>query len=219
MLTDKKDAEDNITNKNKDKDSNINIENGNNTKENNDVKNDGDIDMEEIKLCILLQKRYDKLDEDYKQLEVDYQTLDKNYQTMDQKFRSFVVNYNRIEDRCNSMKADLQKHKDEQILASKVQVTSMLLDFHNSLRIVLEENKDLVVLQLLSNQIDNLLSAWQVEKVCPNEGDEYNPKECQIINSIATEDENLKNCISRVITMGYKIGTKLIKASEVEIYV
>lgn len=170
-----------------------------------------------------IQAELNELNSKYKTILSDYEFLKNNYDLVNNKLKNVVSHYGKLESNYNTLKQDLQNHKDIQTTSVRVKLIEQIFGLHDKLLLILDNNRDsneenILLLKMINNEIENIYLDWGVEKYAPSIGDLYDANTSKIVSTIAHDNEEMKNKISRVIYMGYKMKNKIIKIAEVEVF-
>lgn len=171
-----------------------------------------------------LQKEFDELNDKYSQISNEYTTIKNNYDLVNTKLKNLLSHYEKLESNYSALKQDLNNHKLMQTNSARIKLVEQLFGLHEKLLLILEHNKDssdenILLLKMINHEIESVYNDWDVEKYAPNVGELYDSSISKIVNTVAQDDENMKNKISRVVYMGYKMQNKIIKIAEVEIFI
>lgn len=172
-------------------------------------------------MCI--QAELDELNNKYKNILSDYELLKNNYDLVNNKLKNIVSHYGKLEQNYNALKQDLQNHKDLQTTSVRIKLIEQIFGLHDKLLLILDNNKDsnnenILLLKMINNEIESIYLDWEVEKYAPSIGELYNANTSKIVSTVSHDNEEMKNKISRVIYMGYKMKNKIIKIAEVEVF-
>lgn len=119
-----------------------------------------------------------------------------------------------------------QTNKDKEELAHYIK-GNLVMDFlpvYENLKAAMDhadkKNHDnwLTGINYVIKQFEEVLMNHGVHIINPTD-ENFNPVEHEAVQKISTTDSNKNNKIAKVIKQGYKIGSKVIKAARVEVYI
>lgn len=171
-----------------------------------------------------LQKELDELNNKYDSLMSEYNSMKSNYDLVHQKLKNLLSHYSKLEKNYDELKQNLKEHKNIQTNSSRVKLVEQIFSLHEKLLLILDNNQDsndenILLLKMINHEIESIYLDWGVEKYSQNIGDIYDVNLSKIVSTISNDSEDMKNKISRVIYIGYKMNNKIIKMSEVEVFV
>lgn len=171
-----------------------------------------------------LQKELDSLNSKYNSILSDYEALKSNYDLVNEKLKNLLLHYDKLENNYETLKKDLKDHKIMQTNSARVKLVEQIFGLHDKLLLILDNNKDsndenILLLKMINHEIESVYLDWQVEKYSQQVGDVYDVNMSKIVSTVLNDNSDMKNKISRIIYVGYKMNNKIIKMSEVEIFV
>lgn len=171
-----------------------------------------------------LQKELDELNNKYELLMSEYNSIKNSYDLVNQKLKNLLSHYGKLEKNYDELKQNLKEHKNIQTNSSRVKLVEQIFSLHEKLLLILDNNQDsndenILLLKMINHEIESIYLDWGVEKYSQNVGDIYDVNLSKIVSTISHDSEDMKNKISRIIYIGYKMNNKIIKMSEVEVLV
>lgn len=123
-----------------------------------------------------------------------------------------VADYQNLKKRCEREKEDFAKYANQRLLEA-------LLPIADTLEQAEKQFENIEEIKLIARQVDNLLKKEGVLKIETKEGDEFNPSIMETIETLETKEENNKNKIAKILRPGFLYKERVLRPTEVKVYI
>jgi molecular chaperone GrpE (heat shock protein) len=177
------------------------------------------------------EEKYKALEEKYKELEENFNQLEKKYTESEENNQKVLRTAAHVQNLYNEIKDKLPKEITKEKKKIKQDIFHHVIKFIDMLELTLtsinqQNNGDPLVKSIInginmvhSYIINDLSNNFSLKKIPCKVGDFFDPNIHDGQNQIVTEDDNLHNTISKVVSNGYFLDNEPFTFSVVEVFI